>query len=64
MRWSCRRRKVSADLEHARRERQRAEENLRHDEEHVSIPLREIRKENHIGPLISALIQRKVERGT
>lgn len=64
MRWSCRRRKVKADLEHARRERRRAEERLRHDEEHVIIPLREIRETNHIGPLINALIQRKADRDT
>lgn len=58
------RRKVKADLEHARRARQQAEELLRHDREHVIIPLREIRETNHIGPLIDALIQRKAERGT
>lgn len=60
--WPFRRRQVKADLEHARRERQRAEERLRRDQEHVIIPLREIRETNHIGPLINALIQRKVER--
>lgn len=59
-----RRRRVKPDLEHARRERRQAEERLRSDEEHVIIPLREIRGTNHIGPLIAALIQRKVERGT
>lgn len=65
MRWSFgRRRKVKADLQHARCERKRAEERLQHTEEHVIIPLREIRETNHIGPLINALIQRRVERGT
>lgn len=64
MRCPFRRRKVKADLEHARRERQQAEERLRRDREHVIIPLHEIRETNHIGPLISALIQRKTERGT
>lgn len=60
--WPGRRRKVKADLEHARRERRRAEELLQHDQEHIIIPLSDLHKENHIGPLISALIQRKAER--
>ena len=64
MRCPFRRRQVKADLEHARRERQRAEERLRHEHEHLTVPLREIRETNHIGPLINALIQRKAERGT
>jgi hypothetical protein len=60
--WPFRRRKVTADLEHARRERRQAEERLRHDQEHTIIPLAEIRKTNHIDPLINALIRRKMER--
>jgi len=64
MRFPCRRRKVTADLEHARRERQRAEELLQRDREHVIIPLREIRERNHVGETINALIQRRLERGT
>ena len=57
-----RRRKVKADLQHARSARRQAEERLQYDEEHVILPLHEIREKNHIGPLINALIQRKVDR--
>lgn len=64
MRPFRRKRKVKADLAHARRERQAAEERLQHDQEHTIVPLREIRQENHIGPLINALIQRKADRET
>ena len=59
-----RRVKPSPELEHARQARKRAEEQLARDLEHVIIPLREIRQANHVGPLINALIQRRVERGT
>jgi len=64
MRFPCRRRKVKPDLEHARSERQQAEERLQHDQEHIIIPLREIRERNHVGETINALIQRRLERGT
>lgn len=62
MRWPRLRKKPSAELEHARRERRRAEERLRHDEEHVILPLREIREANHIAEDISRLIRRHVRR--
>lgn len=60
--WPFRRRQVRSDLEHARCERRRAEERLRHDEEHVSIPLREMRARNHIQEDISRLIQKRARR--
>lgn len=63
MRWPRLRRKPSAELEHARRERRRAEERLRHDEEHVIVPLREIRERNHVADDISRLIRRRLEQG-
>lgn len=63
MRWWPRLcRKPSAELEHARRERQRAEERLRHDREHVILPLREIREANHIADDIARLVRRRVRR--
>lgn len=62
MRWPWMRRKTSPDLEHARRERRRAEELLARDREHVIIPLREMRAVNHIQDDISRLIARRVRR--
>lgn len=62
MRWTWVRRKPSPDLEHARSVRRRAEEELRHDEKHTIIPLREIRAVNHIQADISQLIARRVRR--
>lgn len=59
-----RRRKLTRELEHARRERRRAEERLEHEREHVIIPLREIRERNHVGETINELIRRRLERGT
>jgi hypothetical protein len=53
---------VRGELERVRSERRQSEEQLRHDEEHVIIPLRRLRERNHIGPLIDELIRRKVER--
>ena len=62
MRWPWVPRKPSPDLEHARRERQRAEERLRHDHEHLIIPLREFRRANHIQEDISRLIRQRLGR--
>ena len=63
MRWPWVPRKPSADLEHARRERQRAEEQLSHAREYLIIPLREIRRANHIQDDISRAIRQRLERG-
>ena len=52
--------KPSPELEHARRERRRAEELLARDMEHVIIPLREIRHANHIQDDISRAIRRRL----
>lgn len=57
-----RRKRMVNGLAQAREAREAAEQLLAHDEEHVIIPLREIRKTNHIGPLISELVRRKMER--
>lgn len=54
--------KPSPELEHARRERQRAEELLARDLQHVIIPLHEIRRTNHIQDDISRAIRRRVGR--
>lgn len=62
MRWPWVRRKPSAELEHARCQRRKAEENLRRDEEHVIIPLREIRQANHIHEDISRVIRQAAQR--
>jgi hypothetical protein len=62
MKFPRRRRKVRGELERVRSERRQSEERLRYDQEHTIIPLREIRKTNHIGPLINELIRRKMER--
>lgn len=51
-----RRERVGSDLERAHREREAAEERLRHAQEHVIIPLRQLREKNHVGELIDALI--------
>jgi F0F1-type ATP synthase membrane subunit b/b' len=61
--WRKRERPVSRELAEARRQREMAEQQLADAREHVIIPLRELREKNHIGQLISELIQRHVERG-
>lgn len=50
------------DLEAARRERRGAEQRLAAAEREVTVPLRDLHKENHIGPLLSALIERRAGR--
>ena len=61
-RWRFGRKRVAANgLAQAREAREAAEQRLAHAEEHVIRPLRKMREENHIGPLISELIQRRAE---
>lgn len=57
-----RRKQVTANLAEARGAREAAERRLKHAEEHVNRPLREMREQNHVGPLIDALIQRRIAR--
>lgn len=54
---------VSASTAHARKEREAAEERLRHAQEHVIIPLRRLREENHVSDIIRELIERRVTGG-
>lgn len=49
-------------LEEARRARADAEQRLAVTQSEVTIPLRDMHKENHIQPLINGLIQRRAER--
>jgi hypothetical protein len=49
-----------AEAQAARRE---AEERLKTTQRDLIVPLREMHRENHVQPLINALIQRRVERG-
>lgn len=49
-------------LAEARAERLAAEERLKATERDLTVPLLEMHKENHIGPLISQLVRRHVER--
>lgn len=46
----------------ARAEREAAERRLAETEEHLAVPLKEIRREDHIGPFIDELIDRSVRR--
>jgi hypothetical protein len=66
--WFFRRRKQEAvegtGLAEARAERLAAEERLETTQRDLTVPLREMHKENHIGPLISNLIRRSTERST
>lgn len=50
-------------LEEARRAREAAEARLHVTTREVTIPLREMHRENHIQPLINELIRRRAERG-
>jgi hypothetical protein len=54
---------VGNGLQQAVREREAAERRLAHDEQHVIIPLRELRERNHVSEVISALIQRRAQQG-
>lgn len=49
---------ATAGLTEARRERETAERRLAEAREHVIIPLRELREQNHVSEAISVLITR------
>ncbi|HVT97927.1 MAG TPA: hypothetical protein VHE33_10485 [Acidobacteriaceae bacterium] len=53
---------AEAGLEEARKARRSAAERLAVTTSEVTIPLRNLHKENHIGPLLDGLIQKKAER--
>lgn len=65
--WPFRRRKQaavrSAQVEAARAERIQAEHRLKVAQRELTVPFRQLRQENHIGPLLNELIQRKVRQG-
>lgn len=66
--WPFRRNRehrMSSDdgLEEARQARESALERLHVTTREVTIPLREMHRENHIQPLIDELIRRRAERG-
>lgn len=50
-------------LEEARQARRAAAQRLAVTQSEVTIPLRDLHKDNHIQPLINNLIQRRAERG-
>ena len=54
---------VKPETGHARLEREAAQKRLNHATEHVIVPLRQMRDENHVGDLIKALIQRRAGQG-
>lgn len=62
MKWHWRR-QVSVDLEHTRAERRAAEQRLETAQAEVIRPLREMHRENHIGPLLDRLVQRAARKG-
>jgi hypothetical protein len=53
---SWRKKGASDGLTEARRQRAEAERRLASEHEHVVIPLRELRKKNHVGEAITMLI--------
>jgi hypothetical protein len=60
MRFFWRRKAVVAvDRAETKRELAAAEQRLAHDHEHVTLPLADLRKENHIAPRLNMLIQRR-----
>lgn len=68
MRWRFRRkeqeRMTETGLEEARSARQDAEQRLVVTTSEVTIPLRDMHKENHIQPLINGIIMRRARRET
>ena len=56
------RRRPGSDLTEVRRQRAVAERNLAEAREHVIIPLRKLREENHVSEAITMLIQRRVQQ--
>lgn len=60
--WKGRERPVPKGLTRAREERVAAEERLADAREHVIVPLRELREQNHVSEAITMLIQKRVQR--
>ena len=58
------RHEVAVDLRATRAEREAAEQRLKDAQANVIRPLREMHRENHVGPLLDQLIQRRIDRGT
>jgi hypothetical protein len=64
VRWPWKERdSVRADVEEARQRRIAAEELLEKEQVETVRPLRQMYRENHIGPLLDSLVQRRIERG-
>ena len=61
MRFPWRKQKDYVNLEEARAERERSERNLQ-EAEPLLHALREIRRRNHIGEMITSIIEREVEK--
>lgn len=64
MRWRKKKRHEERGngVSEARAQREEAERRLAETEEHLAVPLKEIRRQNHIGPLIDELIERSARR--
>lgn len=60
--WHRKERPVPASLTEARQARAAAEDRLADAREHVIIPLRKLREENHVSEAITMLIQRRVDQ--
>jgi hypothetical protein len=58
-RWRTRDRPVSPALAEAREAREAAEQRLAEAREHVIVPLRKLREQNHVSEAITMLIQRR-----
>ena len=63
MRWPWRR-QVTVDRDRTRAEREAAERRLEAAQAEIIRPLREMHRENHIGPLLDRLVQRAADRRT
>lgn len=59
-----RERPVSLALTEAREAREAAEQRLAEAREHVIVPLRRLREENHVSEAITMLIQRRADQGS
>lgn len=57
--WPFRRKERSVGLEEAREARHEAELRLAAAQREIIVPLREMHRENHIQPMITALIARR-----
>lgn len=64
MKWPWRRSDVRKDVTDARERRIAAQELLEKEQIETVRPLARMYRENHIGPLLDSLVQRRIERGT